>query len=145
MTRGWEPAHVAAEADDRRSDDRPDTKDLNQARVRSAHCIGDAPFGSLQLRVEAADVVEGLPGELEPLRLHDRRRRDLLEDRFGLCDNDFFADPARDEFSHQRVQPTTGLRAEPTRVEVRLRQHPGTVAWSSTRTTANDGARSAAI
>ena len=59
-------------------------------------------LGALQLGVEDADLVEELVRELETLTLRQRSSGSIAgEELFGLVDNDFLADPARDQLAHQ--------------------------------------------
>ena len=48
----------------------------------------------------------------------------LVEERSGLGNNDFFADPARHQVRHQRVQPAGGLVVGPAQLGVPARQQP---------------------
>ena len=72
-------------------------------------------------------------------------RVDPLEQAQGLCDNEFLADPSRREIRNQRVQPTGGLVTGPRQLVCRRDNNRSTVAWSSTRTGTNSGARNATI
>ena len=99
-----EPGDVTGVTDDQRGNDRTDPEDLGQCRARRRDSFGDACLGALQLRVEHADLVECFVGELETLTLCRGHGLDRREDLFCLSDNDFLADAARDEFTHQSVQ-----------------------------------------
>jgi hypothetical protein len=124
VTSGREPADVAGVADDRRGDDRADSVEVGQSRRGCDDRFGDTGLGTLQLRVERPHFVEELAGELESLMLRRSCRFDRREERFGLRNHDFFADPTRDEFPGQRVEPTTRPVTRPSRIEMRLRQQP---------------------
>ena len=121
--RGREPAHVAGVPDERGRDDVTDPEDFGQGGAGRCDCSTDPRLGGFALGVETDDVIHQFKGKAMPFPTNRVSWFDVLEEPRGLCNNEFFADPAGHELADERVKSTGRLVASPGDLAVPARQH----------------------
>jgi len=73
------------------------------------HRGGDPLLGLPALLGEQLDIGEQIACEEQPLLRDPGRRLDAVEELSRLSDNDFLADPTRDQIAHESMKPTRRL------------------------------------